>query len=125
MRRSNPPKYVHALWQSQRKACSVLHLEDRVFFILRPMGSTRSTAGGRSVDSGGYLTPTRASFLQAGGADAGNGTVELAAVSIGPQYGALGPFRPPGVTGTRWSSLLAWERDTVPCVVGPEGKRHS
>jgi len=50
---------------------------------------------------------------------------EPVAVSIGPQYGAVGPFRPPGATGTRWSALVARERGTAPCVVGPEGKRHA
>jgi hypothetical protein len=58
-------------------------------------------------------------------ADAGNGTLEPVAVSIGPQYGRVGPFRPPGATGTRWSALLAWERGLAPCIVGPEGKRHA
>ena len=66
-------------------------------------------------------------LLQAGGsrADAGNGAPEPVAVSIGPQYGTVGPFRLPGETGTRWSALLAWERGKAPCVAGPEGKRHA
>jgi hypothetical protein len=46
-------------------------------------------------------------------------------VSIDPQYGAVGPFRSPGVTGTRRSALLARERGTAPRVAGPEGKRRA
>lgn len=66
-------------------------------------------------------------LLQAGGsrADAGNGTLEPVAVSIGPQYGTVGTIRPPGATGTRWSALPAWERGTAPCVAGPEVKRRA
>ena len=66
-------------------------------------------------------------LLQTGGshADAGNGTLEPVAVCIGPHYGTVGPFRPPGATGTRWSVLLAWKRGTAPCVAGPEGKRRA
>ena len=65
--------------------------------------------------------------LQTGGSrtDAGNGTLEPVAVSIDPQYGTVGPFRSPGATGTRWSALLDCECGTVPCVAGPEGKRHA
>ena len=59
------------------------------------------------------------------GADAGNGTLEPVAVSIDPQYGTLGPFRSPGVTGTRRSALLAWQRGTAPCVLCLEGKRRA
>ena len=51
--------------------------------------------------------------------------LEPVAVSIGPQYGTAGPFRPPGAMGTRWSALLAWERGTGPCVAGPKGKHHA
>jgi hypothetical protein len=40
-------------------------------------------------------------------------------------YSMVGPFRSPRATETRWSALLAWERGTVPCVAGPEGKRHA
>jgi hypothetical protein len=58
-------------------------------------------------------------------ADAGNGTLKLVAVSIGPQYGTIGSFRPPGAAGTRWSALLAWECGTGLCVADPEGKRHA
>jgi hypothetical protein len=63
-------------------------------------------------------------LLQAGGsrADSGNGALEPVAVSIGPQDGTVGPFRPLGATGTRWSALLAWESGTAMCVAGPEGK---
>ena len=66
-------------------------------------------------------------LLLAGGsrADAGNGTLEAAAVSIGPHYGAVGPLRPPEATGTRRSALLAWERGAAPRVAGPEGKRRA
>jgi hypothetical protein len=66
-------------------------------------------------------------LLQAEGsrADAGNGTLEPITVSIGPQYSTVGPFRPPGATGTRWSALLPWERSTAPCIVGSEGQRHA
>jgi hypothetical protein len=66
-------------------------------------------------------------MVDAGGsrADAGNGAPEPVAVSIGPHYGAVGPFRSPGVTGTRRSALLAWERGTAPRVAGPEGKRRA
>jgi hypothetical protein len=46
-------------------------------------------------------------------------------VSIGPHYGTVGPFRPPGATRTGWSALPAWERSTAPCVAVPEGKRHA
>ena len=65
--------------------------------------------------------------LQTGGSrtDAGNGTLEPVAVSIDPQYGTVGPFRTPGATGARWSALLDCECGTVPCVAGPEGKRHA
>jgi hypothetical protein len=66
-------------------------------------------------------------MVDAGGSrtDAGNGAPEPVAVSIDPQYGAVGPFRSPGVTGTRRSALLARERGTAPRVAGPEGKRRA
>jgi hypothetical protein len=73
------------------------------------------------------LSITYEELLKAGGsrADAGNGTLKSVAVSIDPQYGTVGSFRPPRVTGTRWSALLALERGTTPGVVGSEGKRHT
>ena len=47
-------------------------------------------------------------------------------MNIGPQYGTLGPFRPPGVTRIRWFALLVWKRGTVLlCIISPEGKRHA
>jgi hypothetical protein len=46
-------------------------------------------------------------------------------VNIGPQYGTLGPFRPPGVTRIRWFALLVWKRGTVLCGAGFKGKRHA
>ena len=73
------------------------------------------------------LSITYEELLKAGGsrADAGNGTLEPVAVSIGRQYGTVGAFRLPGARGTRWSALLALERGTTPGVVGSEGKRHT
>ncbi len=64
---------------------------------------------------------------RAGGsrADAKNGTPGPVAVTIGLPYGAVGPFRPRGVPGTRRSAPLAQERGTAPRVAGPEGKRRA
>ena len=59
-------------------------------------------------------------------ADAGNETLEPVVVSIGPQYGTAGPFRPLGAMGTRWSALLlAWECGTGLCVADSKREHHA
>jgi hypothetical protein len=55
-------------------------------------------------------------------ADAGNGALEPAAVSISRRRATVEPFRRPGI---RWPAILAWERGTAPCVAAHEGEHHA